>query len=343
MMTSMELVTFGEAMVRLTPPHFQRIEHTTSFDVHVGGAELNVAVGASRLGTTARWVSRLPTNALGRMIANRARQHGVDLSCVDWAQDGRAGLYFTESGAAPRASSVLYDRAESSISRLAPGTIDWSAAFAGARWCHTSGVTPALSPSAAAATSEALAAAKAAGLTVSYDLNYRAKLWSAESARVVQEALMRNVDVLITTEEDARVVFGVAEGQADANFRSVDSESYGRVAKVLAERFGFKAVAITLRENPRVWSNSWSAILYADATVYKAPRYEVEVADRIGAGDAFSAGLISAMIRAGDWQTALQQATALSALKHTIPGDFALFDQEEVERVMRGSSLRVAR
>ena len=205
----MDLVTFGEAMVRLTPPDFQRLEQARSFDAYVGGGELNVAVAAARLGVASRWVSRLPDNALGRMIANRAREQGVDIH-IDWTSDDRAGLYFAELGAAPRASSVLYDRAQSAISRIAPGTIDWPAIFSGARWFHISGITPALSESAARVTAESMIAAKKAGLTVSYDLNYRGKLWTPEKARAVQEPLMEHVDVLITTEEDTRVVFGMS-------------------------------------------------------------------------------------------------------------------------------------
>src|SRR5437016_2807027 len=204
----MDLVTFGEAMVRLTPPAFQRLEQAHSLEVYVGGGELNVAVAAARLGLGSRWVSRLPENALGRMIANAACEQGVD-AYIEWTADDRAGLYFAELGAAPRASSVLYDRTSSAISKVTPGNIDWASLFEGARWFHVSGITPALSESAAKVTAESLAAAKKAGLTVSYDLNYRSKLWSAPQARAVQEPLLEHVDLLITTAEDAGVVFGL--------------------------------------------------------------------------------------------------------------------------------------
>ncbi|MEA2764575.1 MAG: 2-dehydro-3-deoxygluconokinase, partial [Gemmatimonadaceae bacterium] len=261
----MDLVTFGEAMVRLTPPAFQRLDQAHSFDVHVGGGELNVAVAAARLGVTSRWVSRLPDNPLGRMIANRGREQGVDVD-VEWTADDRAGLYFAELGAAPRASSVLYDRAGSAISRIKPGSIDWASAFDGARWFHVSGITPALSESAAMVTGESLVAAKKAGLTVSYDLNYRSKLWSTEKARAVQEPLMEHVDVLITTEEDTRVVFGIGGDKSDSYDR-VDAESYAQVARTLEERFDLRAVAVTLRENPRVLLNTWSAIVVSEGNV----------------------------------------------------------------------------
>src|SRR6266516_361520 len=337
----MDLVTFGEAMVRLTPPDFQRLEQARSFEVYVGGGELNVAVAASRLGVPSRWVSRLPENALGRMIANRAREQGVDAQ-IEWTAAARAGLYFAELGAAPRASSVLYDRAASAIARLSPGSIDWQFMFAGARWFHVSGITPALSESAAKVTAEALIAAKSAGLTVSYDLNYRSKLWSGEQARAVQEPLMQHVDVLITTEEDTRVVFGIGADVKD-RYENVDADSYADTGRALQKRFGFRAVAITLRENPRVLLNTWTAIVAAEDKIHRAPRYEVEVVDRIGAGDAFSAGLIVGCLENHGWEEALRFATAASALKHSIPGDFCLVTRAEVDQLLRGASLRVSR
>src|SRR5579864_4106142 len=330
-------------MVRLTPPAFRRLEQATSLDVHVGGAELNVAVGAARLGLASRWISRLPESPLGRMMANRAREHGVDVSRVEWTRDGRAGLYFAELGAAPRPSSVLYDRAGSAMSGIVPGAFDWPRIFEGARWFHVSGITPALSDSAAAVTAEALTAAKAAGLTVSYDLNYRSKLWSADRARAVQEPLMRAVDVLIATEEDTRVVFGIEGGPRGSAQASGDAASFEPVARSLAERFGFSAVAITLRDNPGVWLNTWSALVVAGRERYDAPRYQVEIVDRIGAGDAFSAGFIFGRLAVGGWDSAVAYGTALSALKHSIAGDFSMSTREDVEQVLKGAGLRVAR
>src|SRR3989442_4260641 len=207
------LVTFGEAMVRFSPPASQRLEQASTLEASVGGSELNVAVLAARLGVTSRWVSRLPDNALGRMIEGRAREQGVDAH-VEWTAEGRVGLYFVEIGGA-RISSVLYDRAGSAISRVTPGSIDWDSVFSGARWYHVSGITPALSNGAAAVTAESLVAAKRAGLTVSYDLNYRSKLWSAKQACAVQEPLLEHVDLLITTAEDARVDFGLGAQSHD--------------------------------------------------------------------------------------------------------------------------------
>ncbi len=339
-----DLVTFGETMVRLSPPDFQRIEQTASLDVKIGGAELNVAVAASRLGLKTRWVSRLTDNPLGHMIRNEARKHGVDTEFVQWTPEGRVGLYFVEFGASPRPSSVLYDRAGSAISQIAPGMINWEAVFQDARHFHCSGITPALSGSAAAATLEALEAAKKGGCTVSYDLNYRGKLWSAEKAREVQTPLMRYVDILISTEEDTKKVFGI-EGEISGekeDFRALSAESYGIVARKLAERFSFQVVAITLRENPSVWRNTWGAVAYHKGVIYEGPRFDLEIVDRVGGGDSFSAGFIYGYLTR-DVQYGLEFGNAFSALAHTIPGDFTYASAGEVEALLKGVSLRIRR
>jgi len=340
-----DVVTFGEAMLRLAPPNFQRLEQATLLDVQIGGGELNVAAGVVRFGLKSTWVSRLPKNAAGRLALNRVRLAGVDTSYVVWAHDGRMGLYFVEFGAAPRASSVLYDRGNSAISLIKPGEVNWRNVFEGAKWFHTSGITPALSDSAAAVTREALEAARQAGLTVSYDLNYRAKLWSPEKAQAVQEPLMEHVDVLITTEEDTGIVFKIkAEGEpAATGFTQVASEPYKEVARRLQEKFHFKAVAITLRENPLVWRNTWTAIAYADGKFYEDVKYELEIVDRIGGGDAFSAGFIYGALVKRSYEAAVRYGNAFSALKQTNPGDFGWATLEEVENLLKGTSLRVAR
>ena len=340
-----DVVTFGEAMIRLAPPNFQRLEQTDSLDLQVGGGELNVAVGVGRLGLKSSWVSRLPKNALGRLMENRVRQAGVDASHIVWAGDGRMGLYFVEFGAAPRPSSVLYDRAHSAISAIKPGEVDWKKVFEGAKWCHTSGITPALSDSAASTTREALQAAKQAGVTVSYDLNYRGKLWSPEKAQSVQEPLMQYVDVLITTEEDTDVVFKIkAAGKTDARgFTEVSAESYKEVARKLVDKFHFKAVAITLRENPLVWRNTWTAIAYADGEYYDDVKYDLEIVDRIGGGDSFSAGFIYGYLAKKSYADAVRYGNAFAALKHSNPGDFNWSTLAEVESLLKGASLRVAR
>ncbi len=340
-----DVVTFGEAMIRLSPPNFQRLEQAVSLDVQIGGGELNVAVGVSRLGLKSAWVSRLPKNALGRLLENRARQAGVDTSEILWTDEGRLGLYFVEFGAAPRPSSVLYDRAYSSISTIRPGEVNWEEVLAGAKWFHTSGITPALSDSAAAVTREALQAAREAGVTVSYDLNYRGKLWSPAKAQSVQEPLMEYVDVLITTEEDTNVVFKIkAESRSEEKgFEQVSAEPYKEVARRLQEKFNFRAVAITLRENPLVWRNTWTAIAYADGKFYEDVKYDLEIVDRIGGGDSFSAGFIYGHITHKSYAAAVRYCNAFSALKHTNPGDFNWATLTEVEQLLKGASLRVAR
>ena len=327
----MKLVAFGEAMMRLSPPNFRRLEQAVAFDVHIGGAELNVAVGMARLGWSAVWVSRLPNNPLGRMLRNRAREQGVDTSAIVWAEGERLGVYYVEFGAAPRASSVLYDRAHSAISRIQPGTVDWPSVFKDAALFHTTGITPALSDSAAEATAEAVKAAKAAGLKVSYDLNYRAKLWSQEQARRVQTPLMDSVDILFTTEEDTERVFGIK------------ASSYEDVARMLADRFGFEAVVITLRQDLSVWRNNWSALVCSKGQIYKSRTYALEIVDRLGGGDSCSAGFLSEFLRHGDLQKAIEFGVAFSALEHSIPGDFNCVNPDEVEALLKGAGLRIAR
>jgi 2-dehydro-3-deoxygluconokinase len=325
-----DVLTFGEAMIRLAPPNFRRLEQARSLDVQVGGAELNTAVGLARLGRKAAWVSRLTNNPLGRLIANHAREAGVGTEHIVWTDEDRVGVYFLEFGAAPRASSVLYDRKGAAIAQLRPGMVNWATAFAGVRWFHVTGITPALSAGAAEATREALQAARAARVRTSIDLNYRAKLWSqAEAGRWMSE-FMQLCDVLITTEEDIERVFGMK------------GKDYEDVAGLVARRFPVEVVAITLRENPLVWKNSWTAIAYRGGTVLRTRTYEVEIVDRLGAGDSFAAGLIHGLLD-GDLQKGLDYGVAASALKHSIPGDFNWVTREEVEALLKGPGLRISR
>jgi len=338
-----DVVTFGEAMIRLSPPNFNRLEQTPTLNVNVGGGELNVAVAISRLGLTSAWVSRLTDNPLGRMIRNKAREQGVDTSHVVWTTGDRAGVYFLELGASPRASAVYYDRAGSAISNIQPDEVDWAAAFDGAKLFHVSGITPALSASCAEVTAEALKAAKAAGLKVSYDLNYRSKLWTEDEAQACQEPLMQYVDILISTEEDTKRVFKITAEQTDAEaFTSVSAESYKQVAVQLAEKFGFDVVAITLRENISVWKNRWGAIAYSNGTFYEDEKREVEIVDRVGGGDSFSAGLIYGYLT-NDLAFGVRFGNAFSALKHSVPGDLNWIQREEVEKLLGGSGLRIER
>jgi 2-dehydro-3-deoxygluconokinase len=327
---SFEVITFGEAMVRLSPPNFRRLEQTNSLDVMVGGAELNTAVALSRLGHPTAWVSRLTRNPLGRLIANRAREAGVSTDHVVWTDEDRVGVYFVEFGAAPRASGVVYDRKGAAIANIRPGMVNWKAVFAGTKWFHVTGITPALSATAAETTRESLQAARAAGVQTSIDLNYRVKLWSQAEAGRWMTDFMQYCDVLITTEEDVERVF------------QIKGKDYEDVAAQLAKRFPLKIVAITLRENPLVWRNSWTAMAYRDGKVFKTKTYEVEIVDRLGAGDSFAAGFIHGMLE-GDLQKAVDFGVAASAIKHSIPGDFAWITREEVEGLLKGGGMRIAR
>jgi len=328
-----DVITFGEAMLRLAPPDFERLEQASNLKVSIGGSELTVAAGVARLGLPTGWVSRLPDNALGRMAQNKAREFGVDTRHVVWTKADRMGIYFVEYGSSPRASGVLYDRSHSAISHIRPDEVDWGQVFEGARWFHTSGITPALSEDSAAVTHLALRAAKDAGLTVSYDLNYRAKLWSTDKARAIQEPFMEFVDVLITTEEDTQRVFGI------------EGADYKEVAKELAGRFGLKVVTVTLRGTPSVWRNAWSAFAYAEGRYVEDVTYEIEIVDRLGGGDNYSAGFIYGYITEGV-DKGVRLGNAFSALKQTSWSDFNWTTLEEAEKLLQApmtASLRITR
>ncbi|MFO0849538.1 MAG: sugar kinase [Gemmataceae bacterium] len=325
-----EIVTFGEAMVRLAPPHFGRLEAARTLDVEVGGAELNTAAGLVRLGRRVSWVSRLPANPLGRLAANRVREAGVDTSHVQFVADGRCGLYFLEFGAAPRASNIVYDRQDSSIARVTLGSFDWPKVLGGARWFHVTGITPALSDPATEVTARALSVAKALGLTTSIDLNYRSKLWSAADAGRVMAELLAHCDVLFASTGDAETLFGIT------------GTDFADVAVKLCDRFKLRAVAGVKRETPLVWRNRFGGVGFADGKAFETPWYEVEIVDRLGAGDAFAAGVIHGLLD-GDFEKGLQYGAAMGALKHTIPGDLPTMDRDEIEAVLAGHGLRIKR
>jgi 2-dehydro-3-deoxygluconokinase len=327
---SYDLVTFGETMIRLSPPGHRRLEQATTFNVNVGGSELNTAVAAQRLGLNTSYVTRLTKNPLGRTVENKAREHGVDTSHIVWTNDDRVGTYFVEFGASPRPNFVIYDRRDSAIARIHPGEVDWNDVFQGGKIFHTSGITPALSPNAAEATREAVETAKKLGLKVSIDLNYRARLWSQQEARAVMTRLVEQADILITTEEDTERVFGIT------------GSSYEEVAAELATRFQLEVVAITLRENPFVWRNKWTAIAYADGKIYRGPTFDIEIVDRVGAGDSFSGGFLFGYLQGGA-KSGVSYGVAVSALKQTNPGDLCWATREEVERILDGGNLRIVR
>ena len=332
-----EAVTFGEIMLRLSPARGQRFGQSAQLDATFGGAEANVAAALAQFGRAARFVTVLPEHDVGQAAVNALRALGVDTTCVA-RQGDRVGIYFLEPGASQRPSKVIYDRARSAISTIAPGDIDWERVFAGARWFHWSGITPALSDSAAAVTRDAVRAAKAAGCTVSVDLNYRSKLWSREKARTVMTPLMECVDVVIGNEQDAADVFGIEAGASDADAGRLDISGYEHAARTLHERFGLKMAAITLRESLSASDNNWSACLFDGEEFLLSRKYAIHVVDRVGGGDAFSAGLIHGLLSAMRPAEALEFAVAASCLKQTIAGDFNRVTTSEVEALAGGDA-----
>jgi 2-dehydro-3-deoxygluconokinase len=331
------VVTFGEIMLRLSPPGHHRLGQVQTLEATFGGAEANVAVALSNLGLRARFVTAVPDHAVGQAAVNALRAHGVETDHV-LQRGSRLGIYYLEHGAAQRPSRVIYDRAGSAMAAISAGQVDWSAALAGATWFHTSGITPALGDGAAEATREALAAAHAAGLTVSLDLNYRGKLWSREKARAVMTPLMEYVDIVVGNEADAADFFGIRAERTDVGAGKLDVSGYESVARELVSRFGLKMAAITLRESRSASDNRWSACLFDGTEFHVGPRYDVHLVDRVGGGDAFSAGLIHGLATGKPTPAALAFGVAASCLKQTIPGDFSLVSAAEVEALAGGDT-----
>ena len=341
-----KIVTFGEVMMRLSTPSFQRFVQARAFDVTFAGGEANVAASLAQYGMHAMFVTRLPENDLGDACENYMRQFGIDTSAIIRGGD-RLGVYFLESGAAQRGSKVIYDRADSAIATLKPGTVDWAGVFDGADWFHWTGITPAISEEAAACCKEAIEAARAAGVTVSCDLNYRAKLWKwGKAAHEVMPELVAGCDVAIGNEEDAAKVFGIHASDVDVTAGKVNAEAYNSVCDTLMERFpSLKQVAITLRGSISASHNTWGAMLRDGKQTYVSPIYDITpIVDRVGGGDSFMGGLIYGLNSYDDPQQALNFAVAASCLKHSIHGDFNLVTVAEVEKLMGGdASGRVSR
>lgn len=328
-------VTFGEIMLRLTPPNNLRFVQADSLAVTYGGGEANVAVSLANFGVESSFVTRLPENPLGRAAANHLRRYGVDTGAIVWGGE-RLGIYFSETGASQRPSLVVYDRANSAMSCIKPGEIDWSALFNGKHWFHFTGITPALGEGPAAVTLEALRCAREKGLTVSCDLNYRQKLWSQQEAGETMAGLMAYVDLIIANEEDAEKVFGIRAAGADITAGQLSDEGYRDVARQLYRRFNLKKVAITLRESHSASENGWSGLLYDGERFYRSQQYRIHLVDRVGGGDSFCGGLIYALLRDYPPQRAVEFAAAASCLKQTIPGDFNHVTAAEVEKLAAG-------
>ncbi|ADG83097.1 PfkB domain-containing protein [Thermincola ferriacetica] len=332
---SKKVVTFGEIMLRLSTPGYQRFVQAESFDVTYGGGESNVAVSLANFGEDAYFVTKVPDNPIGQSAINHLRRFGVKTDYI--ARGGeRLGIYFLETGASQRPSKVVYDRANSAIATAVEGDFDWQQIFSGAAWFHFTGITPALSDSAARLTLAAARVAKEMGLTVSCDLNYRKKLWSTEKARQVMTELMQYVDVAIGNEEDAEKVFGIKADNTDITSGELSREGYKDVARKLAEKFGFKYVAITLRESYSASDNGWSGMLYDGKDYYFSRKYNIRIVDRVGGGDSFVGGLLYALLNDYTPEDAVNFAAAASCLKHTILGDFNHVTVEEVKNLMSG-------
>jgi len=329
------IVTFGEMLIRLSPPPGIRLEQASNFALNFGGAEANVAVASSRFGLSVSFVTVLPDNDLGDNACSVLKKHGVDTRFII-RKGNKMGIYYLEHGSGPRPSKVIYDRAFSAFSDIKENDINWEQVLKNVLWFHWTGITPALGDSVEASLRTGLKIAREKGITVSADLNYRKKLWSEEKAQTVMSELMPYVDILIGNEEDPTSMFGIKPKGTDIKAGKLDIEGYRELAHQLVERFGFKKVALTLRESISASENIWSACLYDGKKFYKSPKHHVWIIDRVGSGDAFAAGLIYSMLKGKTDQQALSFGVAAACLKHSICGDFTIVSAQEVEQLAAG-------
>jgi 2-dehydro-3-deoxygluconokinase len=334
--TDKKAVFFGELMMRLSTKGHERIVQAREFDVSYSGAEANGAVMLEALGLESHVVSSVPDNAVGEACLAYLRQFGVHLEHVK--RNGfRLGIYYVETGASQRPSTFLYNRKGSSITELRAGDLDWDGIFEGKHWFHFTGITPALSDSVADLVKSACAAARKRGLVVSADLNFRKKLWTVEKARETWKALMKNVDVLFTNEEEAEILFGIKARGADVGAGKIEERGYEDVARQLLERFSLTYVSITLRESISASVNDWSGMIFDGREFHRSRKYHIDpVVDRVGGGDAFSAGIIYGLLTGQDLQETVEFAAAASCLKHSIQGDFNLVSFDEIMELARG-------
>lgn len=341
------IVMFGEIMLRLSTPGFQRFTQASSFDACYGGGEANVAVSLANFGMDASLVTVLPQNDIGDACHSELRKYGVDTSSIKFGGE-RLGIYFLETGAVARPSKVIYDRAYSSFSQVQKGDFDWDKIYEGATWFHWTGITPAVSQGAADVCLEAIKAANRLGITVSTDLNYRKNLWKyGKKASEVMPELIEGCDIVLGNEEDAAMVLDIKPEGVNIEGGHVEAEAYRSVSSQIMERFPrVKKVITTLRGSINANHNTWSGVLYDGTNLYTAPTYQItHIVDRVGGGDSFMGGLIYGLLSyPGDDAKALNFAAAASCLKHTILGDFNQVSVEEVEKLMGGdASGRVSR
>lgn len=331
-----KVITFGEIMLRLSTPVYRRLIQTDSFDVTYGGGEANVSISLANFGLDCYYVTKLPNNSIGDAALNHLRRFGVR---TDYITRGgkRLGVYFLEAGASQRPSKVIYDRAHSAISEAQIDDFNWDGIFQDACWFHFTGITPAISDSAAELTLKAVKKAKENNLKVSCDLNYRGKLWSTKKANQTMTPLMDYVDIAIGNEEDAEKIFSIKAPKSEIRVGKLNEAGYRVVAQELSKRFNLEIVAITLRESYSASDNGWSAMAYDRKNYYNSTKYKIHIVDRVGGGDAFAGGLIYSLIKGKELAEALEFGVAASCLKHTIPGDFNLFNEEEVKLLQEGN------
>ncbi len=335
----MKVVSFGEIMLRLSSDGYYKLFQKPELNTSFCGAEANVAVALSNFGDEAEFVTALPDNDIGRAACRELMRYGVKTDNIVYTGD-RLGIFFAEKGASQRPSKVIYDRKNSAIALAEPSSFDWEKIFDGADWFHITGITPALSDSLAKISVDAVKAAKKAGLTVSCDINYRSKLWSAQKARPVMTEIMKYVDVCIGNEEDAEIVFGIKAGTTDVTKGQLDTDGYKKSLQTVAETFGCKIVAYSQRKSYSASDNGWSGIIYDDEKkqVYTSAQYDIRITDRIGGGDAFASGLIYALHNNISPANAIETAAAAGCLDQTLEGDFCLFGINDVIDLAGGNS-----
>ncbi|MDD6011919.1 MAG: sugar kinase [Oscillospiraceae bacterium] len=331
------IVTFGEIMLRLAPEGYLRFFQNDRMQATFGGGEANVAVSLANYGMDASFVTKLPSHAIGQGAVNSLRALGVDTKDIVRGGD-RVGIYFLEKGASQRGSVCIYDRANSSIQLASREDFDWDKIFEGADWFHFTGITPALGENLVEICLDACKAAKAKGVKISCDLNYRGKLWTREQARAAMTKLCEYVDVCISNEEDAKDVFGIEAENTDIYGGKLNKEGYKSVAKQLMDRFGFEKVAITLRTSISASDNDWAAMLYDGENYCFSKEYHLHIVDRVGGGDSFGGGLIYSLLSGKDTQQAVEFAVAASALKHSVEGDYNRVTVAEVEKLAGGDA-----
>ncbi len=351
--TEFDLLALGECMIRLSPPGHQRIELTPVFEAYAGGGEYNVAYALARYGMRAGWISRLVDNPLGQFIKNHARTSGMDVSEVIWVPyDGagrtdRIGLNFTEVGIGVRASVTMYDRGHTAVSHMKPGDVDWKRIFQKrkVRWFHTGGIFTALSDSCAQVAHESMKAAHEAGTIVSYDLNFRSKLWSSKKAIEETKNLVPFIDVLIGNEEDFQKVLGFQVEGTDEHLQQLPIEGYKKMVRQVVQAYPhIKAVGTTLREVVSGLVNNWSAIMYYDGVFYQSRRYEnLEIEDRVGGGDGFCSGFIYGLLHGMAPQECVEMGAAHGALLQSTRGDTSMVTMQEIRHVMGGGTARIQR